>query len=920
MSRPTAISPEEQEQIARQIGILLLQNAPEDWQEITVEYRATGEYRDLLGEITSQDGASRAWDPPNELQSIFERLREGMYRPDVGTWLSALYVVERPSSYRIDINFDSEPRWQRPLPPAAYLDELQRYPRTEENIPDWMRAIIDGATQRNEQPAGDAPAPGPGAQPEPGYAPAAAEPAPTQPTTDEPGPTAPPAAAPDPVNTAEPDPVSTAETASPAEPAAETDLPAADAQPAAPEEPVGEAPTAEPAADSGVPATPPAPEEFRKVEVFDGTDAEGRPVVGNRPPVPMEEIGALRNYLENAPIVFTGPTNLPDQLDSSRPASVPDTWHTDGSWLWPGAVGYYLSQYGVPPEPEFLDHLRARRFELPEVSEQARQAAQIAATTTTEQPAETDEQPTGAAEQPVAEPVAETAIGAAPQDAPEEAPAPQQPEEPTAETAEPEPQATDVAAAEPEPQPADIAELEPEVPASAEPELPDTPEVPREEREKHEPVDTESAAAGEPVEAAEEPQPAVEDSAQAEEVLDVLRARLAEHQVAEDSYRIGSRDEDALSLVADGAEWVVARAGEPEVRFARAEQAAAYLLGSLLLNKPAAAQPAVEEPEETSAAVAEQPESVEPAAANEPAEPAEPAEPEERSEPAATEAAQGPAEPQAPAEPKPSGNPLFTAHQEPTDAPSAPPEPPLPPEPPAAPAAAEEPAGFQGGFQQQQPERPAPAGPPSPPMGQPAAPRPGGPAGGAATPPPLPKRQPRTPEGAPVPPPGAPQPGPGGADRRPGPGVGPGVPPRPQGPVPPVPPRPQGAPQGPVQPPKQIQPLNGEPPLTLYRDRRHIMLQPGTEVDRFGEPNGNVVYAARTPYSHRSLPPQWANRPYFAYRVQRPMQALRGTAVPWFDQPGGGTAYVLPASISELLADGSLVELPANEAPWPTME
>src|SRR5690606_22481010 len=155
------------------------------------------------------------------------------------------------------------------------------------------------------------------------------------------------------------------------------------------------------------------------------------------------------------PIVFTGPTNLPDQLDSSRPASVPDTWHTDGSWLWPGAVGYYLSQYGVPPEPEFLDHLRARRFELPEVSEQARQAAQIAATTT-EQPAETDEQPTGAAEQPVAE------------------------------TAEPEPQATDVAAAEPEPQPADIAELEPEVPASAEPELPDTPEVPREEREEHE--------------------------------------------------------------------------------------------------------------------------------------------------------------------------------------------------------------------------------------------------------------------------------------------------------------------------------------------------------------------------------------------------------------------------------------------------
>jgi hypothetical protein len=32
-------------------------------------------------------------------------------------------------------------------------------------------------------------------------------------------------------------------------------------------------------------------------------------------------------------------------------------------------------------------------------------------------------------------------------------------------------------------------------------------------------------------------------------------------------------------------------------------------------------------------------------------------------------------------------------------------------------------------------------------------------------------------------------------------------------------------------------------------------------------------------------------------------------AVPWFEQPGGGTAFVLPASINELLSDGSLVEI-----------
>lgn len=130
MSRPTAISPEEQEQIARRIGVLLLQEAPEDWQQVTVEYRATGEYHDLLAEVTLQDGDSRAWEPPEELNGIFEHLREGMYRPDVGTWLSALYTVERPSSYRIDINFDEEPQWQQPLPPESYAEELRRYPRS----------------------------------------------------------------------------------------------------------------------------------------------------------------------------------------------------------------------------------------------------------------------------------------------------------------------------------------------------------------------------------------------------------------------------------------------------------------------------------------------------------------------------------------------------------------------------------------------------------------------------------------------------------------------------------------------------------------------------------------------------------------------------------------------------------------------
>ncbi|WP_328593945.1 TNT domain-containing protein [Actinomadura macrotermitis] len=107
---------------------------------------------------------------------------------------------------------------------------------------------------------------------------------------------------------------------------------------------------------------------------------------------------------------------------------------------------------------------------------------------------------------------------------------------------------------------------------------------------------------------------------------------------------------------------------------------------------------------------------------------------------------------------------------------------------------------------------------------------------------------------------------------------------------------------------RPIEPLDGEPPLNLFRDQREIEVPAGTVVDRYGDPAGNVAYAEGTPFERRSLPPDWANRPYRAYRLQRPVRALTGIAVPWFDQPGGGTAYVFARSMADLVEDGSATE------------
>lgn len=108
-----------------------------------------------------------------------------------------------------------------------------------------------------------------------------------------------------------------------------------------------------------------------------------------------------------------------------------------------------------------------------------------------------------------------------------------------------------------------------------------------------------------------------------------------------------------------------------------------------------------------------------------------------------------------------------------------------------------------------------------------------------------------------------------------------------------------------------ITPLAGDPPTTLYTDQRLTILTPGTEIDRFGDQLGNTVYAARTRYPHRSLPPDYIERQYRVYRVRDPLRALTGTAIPWFGQPGGGMAYLLPRSIKDLLHEGAIVEIPS---------
>jgi hypothetical protein len=131
------------------------------------------------------------------------------------------------------------------------------------------------------------------------------------------------------------------------------------------------------------PAAEPEPaqtaEEMRTPRVYDGLGPDGRPLV-RRPQLAPEERDRVLSYLDGAPVVLAARGHDNDAFDPDRPAAVPMNFRTDGNWVWPGAVAYYLRVHAVTPDPDLLSHIRSRRFILPDVDEPTKELAVAAIT------------------------------------------------------------------------------------------------------------------------------------------------------------------------------------------------------------------------------------------------------------------------------------------------------------------------------------------------------------------------------------------------------------------------------------------------------------------------------------------------------------------------------------------------------------
>ncbi|MGH3626640.1 MAG: hypothetical protein ACRDRL_04260, partial [Sciscionella sp.] len=273
--------------LIKQIGVALMRSAPESWQQINAEFRASGRYYELSAEITEESGVTQPWTATHDIAMRLAQLRGVMHAEPGGTWFNARYSIERPSKYNLE--FDrSEPRWQTPPPLQVYRDELHYFPRAEDDVPEWLIRKLSGlAPEHPQQPPAAAP--------------------PQQPST-----------------------------------------------------------------------------ALRVARIFDGVGASGRPSV-NRPPVVDTELDEVIDYLTDAPRILPERGLDIDRLSGDGRQRVPVAFHSDGSWIWPAAVPYYLRHYGLPPEQGLLENIRQCDYLVPEVD--AKTCADAAAQITGGRPA-----------------------------------------------------------------------------------------------------------------------------------------------------------------------------------------------------------------------------------------------------------------------------------------------------------------------------------------------------------------------------------------------------------------------------------------------------------------------------------------------------------------------------------------------------
>lgn len=79
--------------------------------------------------------------------------------------------------------------------------------------------------------------------------------------------------------------------------------------------------------------------------------------------------GMIARYLESGETLAVRMSSVTDYFDVTRRAAPQLAIVTDGTWVWPCDLVYYLREYHVELPAGFVAHMRQRSFRPPELTE-----------------------------------------------------------------------------------------------------------------------------------------------------------------------------------------------------------------------------------------------------------------------------------------------------------------------------------------------------------------------------------------------------------------------------------------------------------------------------------------------------------------------------------------------------------------------
>ena len=105
---------------------------------------------------------------------------------------------------------------------------------------------------------------------------------------------------------------------------------------------------------------------YREMEDAAGDEPSLRDVVGRGDPALKADVV---RYLDGGGVLLAYFNLSEDVLDEGRRTIGPLEIRTDGEWVWPSDLAYYVDRYDVALPADFLDHAAASQWNAPSPAE-----------------------------------------------------------------------------------------------------------------------------------------------------------------------------------------------------------------------------------------------------------------------------------------------------------------------------------------------------------------------------------------------------------------------------------------------------------------------------------------------------------------------------------------------------------------------